>query len=270
MRLAKPCGVASLWRAVLCAVFWAVCLVVLTIGQASQAIAYTYLIDVTAGPLVNGQRYSLALLFHDGFWNDPMRPVVLDEKGMIVALGPQGSAGAIRCDPVTPPCVVYLTGSTVRAVRVDPSTFGPPRKPDFFPDSEAAAYGFSAHVMMPADYWHASISAFYEHTYKHTDPDDQEATGWQTLFFFAMLTWFNVRPLRPKSPWWPPWWHVTIRAVVGCLSVVFMGLVVSAWTLLDWAPVVAGLAAGCLLAFGTETWRRRRESLARAIRSDGN
>jgi hypothetical protein len=106
----------------------------------------------------DGKRYGVAMLWGDGIIAaDPGRPVVLDESGQVVALGPLVTDAFIHCRTRSD-CIVildqhYSGKDAAVAVAPDPLTFQPGRLPDFYPEYEKASYGFKPATLTLADQW---------------------------------------------------------------------------------------------------------------------
>src|SRR5262249_27979889 len=86
------------------------------------------------------KRYGLALLWGDGIIAaNPLRPVVLDARGQVVAVGPLVTDAFIHCRTPDKDCIVFLDlrhheKDTPAAVTPDPSAFWGGREPDFYPE----------------------------------------------------------------------------------------------------------------------------------------
>jgi hypothetical protein len=145
--LAAPSRIAVSWF----------CLVLL----AGFALAHSpHLGSKTDWTAPDGKRYSVAMLWGDGIIGaDPGSPVVLDETGQVVALGPVVKDGFVHCRAPSD-CVVILDRNYFEkdprppaAVVPDPSTFQPGRSPDFYPEEEKVFYGFKPASLILADQW---------------------------------------------------------------------------------------------------------------------
>ncbi|MGX9356463.1 hypothetical protein ACS3SW_15255 [Roseobacteraceae bacterium S113] len=84
--------------------------VLLALGWAQCALAYSpYLADKTSVHLDNGGSVTLALWYGDGILGpDPVRVVVFDEVGSLLAVGPLATSLTLRCQrPALSECRVY-------------------------------------------------------------------------------------------------------------------------------------------------------------------
>jgi hypothetical protein len=100
---------------------------------ATEAGAYTFsLTDTVPWTAPDGRTMTIGMLYGEGIiFADPARPVVLDEQGRVVAVGPLAHDGIVRC-PHSANCRVLLGLSRGPAsVEPDPGTFDPFRgRPD--------------------------------------------------------------------------------------------------------------------------------------------
>ena len=90
----------------------------------------------------DGRRYQVGTLYGDGIlFPDPGRPVLLNDQGLVVALGPRAGDGIVRCANKAA-CAILLDNG--EKIVPDPKSFGPPRIPNFYPEHETVEYGFAA------------------------------------------------------------------------------------------------------------------------------
>jgi hypothetical protein len=109
----------------------------------------------------------MAMLWGDGLIGaDPGRPVILDEAGLVVGIGPVVKDGFVHCRAPSD-CIAILDrnyfekdGLPPAAVVPDPSTFQPGRSPDFYPEEEKSSYGFKPANLTLADQWVAWTALF--------------------------------------------------------------------------------------------------------------
>lgn len=121
-----------------------------------------YLTDLTAWIAPDGTKLRIGFINGDsiiGIAPDPARPVVLDETGKVVAVGPRTREGIIRCQSASS-CAILQSGILPIKVRPDPSTFRAGRAPDFYPEHEDEVYGFAWSLATPLDYIAIIVAAF--------------------------------------------------------------------------------------------------------------
>lgn len=115
------------------------------VGGAGAACAHSpYLRDLAPWTMPDGQSFEIGMLYGDGlFWRDPGRPVVLNSRQEVVALGPLVFDGYVTCSDKSH-CAILVDRPLLAKWVPDPAGFKPPRPSDFYPESQQVEYGFQS------------------------------------------------------------------------------------------------------------------------------
>ncbi len=180
-----------------------------------------YLTHKTPWLCADGKLCSLAVLNGDGiFFPDPNRPVILNEDGKVIAIGPLDQNPLPFC--VAADDCKFITDAGAYAP--DPATFGTPREPNFYPEhldqyrddysKRPAGHEFKTYGMTMS-----SISPSYRLWVWKTVLASSPIITVALLLSGANLGWRNAKPRGPRSKVKAPISPGVASAILGGLIV---------------------------------------------------
>lgn len=184
---------------------------------APNAFAYTFsLSDEVSWMAPDRRKMTIGMLYGEGILSStPARPVVLDEQGRVVALGPLAYDGIVRCLQVDRCRVLLGFSHGPRTVEPDPATFDPflgrpgPCNGFFVTGGDQPEFGFRAVESTWGDEWFRWTAAY-------------RRAPVLSIFITALFAALGRMVVKPLPLWKRPAGHRLVRDAKWCTRRIIM------------------------------------------------